>query len=85
MRQCRVSSRYGKPSQPGFRDRSESDPPNTFQQQANPLRDTAPRLDEDVMTTSGEEASREAQNIVEKITPGETSVLRRRPAEKQAE
>ncbi|MCO6046353.1 hypothetical protein NG895_20835 [Aeoliella sp. ICT_H6.2] len=71
-----VASRTSSPTRPSLRDRSESAPPHTFQQDANPLNSTAPRLDEEVMTTSGEEP-----NMVEKIAPGEVSVLRRRNAE----
>lgn len=69
-----VASRPSQPAQPALRNRSESGPLRTFQDSGNPLRDTKPRLDEDVMTTSGEEAS-----MVEKVAPGEVSVLRRKP------
>ncbi|WP_425399299.1 hypothetical protein [Aeoliella sp.] len=71
-----VASRTSEPTQPGLNTRSEFEPPRTFQPGGNPLRDTAPRLDEDVMTTSGE-----SPNMVEKVAPGETSVLRRTEAE----
>lgn len=57
--------------QPTSRDRSGVQPPPTFRDdEANPLR-SAPMLDSEVLPTGGTEEP----NLVEKVVPGETSVL----------
>jgi hypothetical protein len=77
-----MASRTSAPVTPNLRNRSESDPPSTFQNvEANPLRSAEPRLDNEVLPTGGSTPVAEfidptqEQAIVERPNPGERSVL----------
>jgi hypothetical protein len=77
-----MASRTSTPASPNPRNRSESDPPSTFQNvEANPLRSAEPRLDDEVLPTGGSIPVAEfidptqEQAIVERPNPGERSVL----------
>lgn len=73
-----VASRPPQASSTPNGGRSQSSPPATFRKElANPLRDVAPRIDAEVAPA----AATEGHNMVEKIAPGESSVLVRPDAE----
>ncbi|MGI9456901.1 MAG: hypothetical protein ACR2NU_10085 [Aeoliella sp.] len=57
---------------------SQSIPPETFREDwRNPPKDVAPRLDQEVIPAGNEVT----ESFVEKVTPGETSVLENKPEE----
>lgn len=83
-----LANRNAAPASPNPGSRGEAGPPTTFQNaEANPLRSAPPRLDDDVQPTGGSIPvagyvdPREEPAMVEKITPGERSVLIRRDQE----
>ena len=69
-----LASRTSQPTMPGSRRSSQTTPPATFQEDlANPMEAAAPRLDSEVLPVG----AMENHSMVEKIAPGESSVLLR--------